>query len=369
MIIAFFHDHKFRFDGMIYYSTGGLDEKTLLKYIGNDDVLTVFSRVIPFDNTSLSPITDSRIQIFPQKETSLEEVIKKSDVCIIRFPSFIGIRAAYLARKYNKKYLIEAVGSARDSFINHGIAGKILAPYMELTMKREIKKAPYVTYVTTKFLQSEYPNNARNIGVSDVVLPESEDDALALRLDKIEKNNGKIVLGTIGSYEVRYKSQETVIKAMGLLKKMGKTNYQYHLVGAGNSKYLEKIAKKEDVLNQVKFLGTIQHEKIKDYFDSLDIYIQPSLLEGLCRSIVEAESRACPVIASAVGGNTELVDEKYLFSHKKNPVKQLAHILVKMDKGTMKTLAKENFERSKLFKREYLYKKWKDFYDEFIGVR
>ncbi len=365
MNIAFFHDHRFRFDGTTYYSTGGLDERTLLKYIGKDDVLTVYARVVPFDNSNLSPITDPRIQIFPQKSESLAEVIKKSDACIIRLPSFVGIKAARLARKYKKKYLIEAVGSAWDAFTNHGLAGKIIAPYMELVMKREVKSAPYVTYVTTEFLQREYPTNGKNIGVSDVVLPESDDDALKKRLDRIESSKG-LVLGTIGSYEVRYKSQETVIKAMGILKKAGRNDIEYRLVGAGNSAYLKGIAEQEGVADQVKFLGTVKHEKINNFFDEIDIYIQPSLLEGLCRSIVEAFNRACPAIASNVGGNPELVGKEYLFSHKGNPEKQLAGILSKMDTNRLKAAAKENFDKSKLYQRDYLYKKWKDFYDEFV---
>lgn len=369
MNIAFFHDHKFRFDGTTYYSTGGLDEKTLLKYIGKDDVLTVYARVIPFDNSNLSPITDARIQIFPQKEASLAEVIKKSDVCIIRLPSFVGMKAARLARRYKKRYLIEAVGSAWYSFTNHGLAGKAIAPYMEFSTKREIKKAPYVTYVTTEFLQREYPNYGKNIGVSDVVLQDSDNDALKKRLAKIDDNGGKLVLGTIGSYIVRYKSQETVIKAMGLLKKAGRTDFEYLLVGAGDSTYLKGIAEQEGVAEQVKFLGTVKHEEINGFFDEIDIYIQPSLLEGLCRSIVEAFNRACPAIASNVGGNPELVGKDCLFSHKGNPEKQLADILLGMDKDKLKRLAEENFAKAQLFKRDYLYKKWKDFYSEFLDVR
>lgn len=369
MNIAFFHSHKFRFDGTTHYSTGGLDEKTLVKYIGENDRLSVYARVVPFDNGKLSPITDSRIQIFSNREVSLKDAVKNADVCIIRLPSFIGIKAAHLARRYKKRYLIESVGSAWYSFTNHGLAGKTIAPYMEFATKREIKKAPYVTYVTTEFLQREYPNYGKNIGVSDVVLQKNNDDALAKRLAKIENNSGKLVLGTIGSYEVRYKSQDTVIKALGLLKKSGRTDFEYLLVGAGNSDYLKEIAEKEGVINQVKFLGTVNHERINDFFDEIDIYIQPSLLEGLCRSIVEAFNRACPAIASNVGGNPELVGKDCLFSHKGNPEKQLADILLGMDKDKLKRLAEENFEKAKLFERDYLYKKWKDFYSEFIDVR
>lgn len=367
MKIAFFHSHKFRFDGTTYYSTGGLDEKTLIKYIGEKDELTVFARVVPFDNSSLSPITDKRISICASSSVSLADAVKNADLCIIRLPSFIGIKAAKLSRRFGKRYLIESVGSAWDSFTHHGPAGKLIAPYMELATKREISKAPFVTYVTTEFLQKEYPTKGKSIGVSDVVLTESDNGTLTKRLEKIEKNDGKIVLGTIGSYEVRYKSQETVIKALGLIKKTCSSDYEYRLVGAGDSAYLSQIAKNEGVSAWVSFLGTVKHDEINRFFDDIDIYIQPSLLEGLCRSIIEAFNRACPVIASAVGGNTELVGDACLFTHKRNPEKQLADILTGMDKNMLKKLAEENFRKSKLYRKDYLFKKWKDFYEEFIN--
>ena len=370
MLISFFHDHKFRFDGKIYYSTGAVNERVLEKYIGKGDTLNVYARIVPAEeNGTLSPITDERIHIFHRRNVSLKDAVKNSDACIIRLPSFTGIYAAYLARKYRKKYLIEVVSSAFDALTHHSLAGRIIAPYIEFAVKREVKKAKYVTYVTADFLQKEYPNSARNIGVSDVVLPESSDDALAFRLSKIAQNNGKLILGTIGSYEVRYKSQETVIRALGILKKMGKTGFELHLVGADKSRYLAKIAEAEGVLEQVKFLGTIQHEDINSFYDTIDVYIQPSLLEGLCRSIVEAFNRALPCIASDVGGNPELLGKECLFSHKANPEKQLAEILLKLDKGKMKVLAEENFEKAKLYQMEYLFKRWKDFYDEFIDAR
>lgn len=57
----------------------------------------------------------------------------------------------------------------------------------------------------------------------------------------------------------------------------------------------------------VSILGAKPHSEVFSWLDSIDIYVQPSFMEGLCRSIVEAMSRACPVICTNVGGNYELV--------------------------------------------------------------
>ena len=53
------------------------------------------------------------------------------------------------------------------------------------------------------------------------------------------------------------------------------------------------------------------------FYENIDVYIQPSYQEGLCRSIVEAMSKACPVVCSDAGGNYELIQEEFIF-HKGN---------------------------------------------------
>ena len=69
-------------------------------------------------------------------------------------------------------------------------------------------------------------------------------------------------------------------------------------------------------------------------------------MEGLCRSIVEAMSRACPVICTNVGGNYELVSSDCLFE--KADYVKLADILEKMVKPEMQIEeAKRNLKNQK----------------------
>src|SRR5699024_2882945 len=48
----------------------------------------------------------------------IEEQVVKSDYVIARLPSIIGSIAVNIAKKYNKKYLIEVVGCSWDTFSN-----------------------------------------------------------------------------------------------------------------------------------------------------------------------------------------------------------------------------------------------------------
>ena len=114
-------------------------------------------------------------------------------------------------------------------------------------------------------------------------------------------------------------------------------------------------------------MGIKPHEEIFDWLDNLDIYIQSSFQEGLCRAIVEAMSRACPCIVSNVGGNSELINEKYIF--KKGDVKRLYSKLLLLinSKENMEESSKQNYTRSLDFEKEKLDAKRKKFYNAIIG--
>ena len=113
--------------------------------------------------------------------------------------------------------------------------------------------------------------------------------------------------------DVKWKGQKYVIKAIADLKNKGITGIEYQLIGSGTGKKLIRYAKKLGVENEVKVIGALPHSEVWKWYDSIDVYVQPSFSEGLCRSIVEAMSRACPIICSDVGGNYELIEKDFLF--------------------------------------------------------
>jgi glycosyltransferase involved in cell wall biosynthesis len=88
------------------------------------------------------------------------------------------------------------------------------------------------------------------------------------------------------------------------------------------------------------------------WLDKIDLYIQPSVTEGLPRALIEAMSRACPSIGSMVGGIPELLDSKYLF-HKKN-VEELLNMLSEINTNNRLLMAAENFKKAQDFNHETL---------------
>lgn len=294
-------------------------------------------------------------------KTQVDEIVKNVDKLIIRMPSVIGMFACKSAKKFKKQYLIEMVACPWDGYMNHvRTEGKILAPIMYFLNRKYIKEAPKVLYVTDEFLQRRYPTNGKSIACSDVVLSEVDEGILEKRLSKIEESDmNTLKIATIASVELKYKGQEYVIKAISKLIKKGK-KVNYYLAGGGDSSRLKALTKKFDVEEQVYFLGSLPHEEVFKLVDDIDLYIQPSLQEGLPRALIEAMSRACPAIGSTAGGIPELLDNQYVF--KKKDYKKIEEFLLNLNKKEFLKMAKENYEKAKKFDKTILEEKRDTFY-------
>lgn len=297
----------------------------------------------------------------------IRDEVCKNDFIIARLPCVYGILAVKYAKQLNKPYLIEVVGCAWDSLWNHSFKGKLLAPLRYYGMKRAVLHAPYVVYVTGEFLQKRYPTKGREESCSNVSLSEFDDKIIESRMDRINigYESKTIIVGTIGNVDIKYKGQQHIIKALGMLKKKGIINYEYHLVGGGNQAYLKTVAKRHSVLDNIKFLGSIPHDEVIKWLDNIDIYMQPSLTEGLPRGLIEAMSRGLPCIGSDVGGIPELLEEEFIFTNNRNNIDKIINIIKSYDKEVMLQQAKRNYEESKKYNKNIIEKRRRKFFQEF----
>ncbi len=375
MRVLFIHDHRLRKVNDVYYTTGGFSDSITKRYTDIFESMTLLCRASYNNNIKgCSKIENSKVSICPIFENKLlpkkkivrilQKEIDKNDRIIIRLPSLLGIYAGLIALKKRKKVYIEVVGSALGSYWYRNLFGKIVAYPLEIFNKKLIKKADYVSYVSEDYLQHEYPNNNHTLGCSDVLLEERNITVLNKRITKIKKCliKKKLVLGTLSQIDQKYKGHKTVFKAISALKKQG-LFIEYRLAGNGKKSYLLSLARKYDIEDNIVFCGQINHKDINNWLDDLDIYIQPSLTEGMPRSVIEAIYRACPTIVSNAGGMYELIEEKYTF--KKGNISELITILSEIDIEKLENMAKRNFEFSSKFEEKNLTQKRNNFLLEF----
>ena len=81
------------------------------------------------------------------------------------------------------------------------------------------------------------------------------------------------------------------------------------VIGLGRkARELKDWVKKENLTQQIIFLGNVL--KLSSLFKILDVSILPSTLEGLGFSILEAQVNGVPVVASSIGGITEIIKDR-----------------------------------------------------------
>lgn len=282
----------------------------------------------------------------PGAKKTIRDEMSKCDLVFIR-GGIIGLISAKIAKELGKKYLCESAGCAWDEYWHHSLSGKLMAPYMELNAKKNTRHAAYVIYVTEKYLQNRYPTEGVSAAVSDVVIGEINERVLERRIRKIEERKGDQpwVIGTAAGLVTRSKGQQFVIEAISRLK--NELNIRYELAGTGDPSYLRSVAEKYGVEDRIVFKGEINHNEIVKWMDTLDTYIQPSMQEGLPRSLVEAMSRGCPCIGSTTGGIPELLDKNALFQ--RGDINALEKKIREFHNFDWKNQAVRNFNRAKDF--------------------
>ena len=114
--------------------------------------------------------------------------------------------------------------------------------------------------------------------------------------------SGKFLIVHIGALVDRHKGQAVLIDAARIIQKKY-PNIHFIFVGEGEDEaYLKRLA--EDLEN-TSFEGF--QKNIGDYLELCDVFVFPSRNEGLGSTILDAMSFAKPIVATAVGGIVDLI--------------------------------------------------------------
>ena len=119
------------------------------------------------------------------------------------------------------------------------------------------------------------------------------------------------VVGTVGRL-VAVKDQAALIRALGIAGRQNseaRARMRLTIVGDGPLRdALADLSRAEGVSDATQLLGA--RDDVADLLRGFDTFALPSLAEGISNTLLEAMSSALPVVATAVGGNCELVEEQ-----------------------------------------------------------
>ena len=106
------------------------------------------------------------------------------------------------------------------------------------------------------------------------------------------------------------KDCQTLIRAIACLQLLlPERRYVLLLAGDGPDRLmLEDIVRSMDLSDKVRFLGF--RSDMPDFLAGLDIFVSPSLWEGLSISLMEAMAAAKPIVTTAIPPNAELIEHE-----------------------------------------------------------
>ena len=175
-----------------------------------------------------------------------------------------------------------------------------------------------------------------------------------LRLKLIDRNRYLIISAC---RMVSWKGLDILIKSFENIPK----DIKLILVGDGpEKKKLQKVAEGKNI----EFIGKIDHSEIQAYLKASDIFVQPSLYEPSSIALLDCLAIQIPVIASNVGGTTEIIE------HNKTGILIENNIPKSYQKAIKKLINDKTFvEKMKINQKEkYKIKKWNYIIKEFVSV-
>lgn len=179
--------------------------------------------------------------------------------------------------------------------------------------------------------------------------------------EKLGINLDSKVIISVGRL-VPVKRVELLIKITRKLLEEDRNIKTYYIGDGPYRSYYKSLA--EDIKDNFIFLGRKPHGKIPEYLSAADVFVLPSLSEGFPSSILEAGACGLPVIASNVGGVSEIIKHEktgYIVSNEKDFTFYVKKALEKKYNRN-----KLHEEISKRFSWEKIVEKYEKMYEELI---
>lgn len=121
------------------------------------------------------------------------------------------------------------------------------------------------------------------------------------------ERTGWPVIGTVAALEER-KGHRYLFEAAAELKRRG-ARLHYRIAGEGpDREKLRALAAALGLQEEIEFAGFVSD--VAAFLASIDLFVLPSLFEGLGVAAMEAMAAGKPVIATGVGGLAELVEDR-----------------------------------------------------------
>ena len=158
-----------------------------------------------------------------------------------------------------------------------------------------------------------------------------------------------------------HKGQLNIVEALSLLGPDTLSKLHLTIVGGGNEFGQCKQLVKDKALEHVVTM-TGRRNDVADILKGMDVFILPSISEGMPMSILEAMRQGLYILATEVGGIPEMIEEEYGEFITREP-KEMAEIIKRIVSENIVTLDKKRKSRAR-FEKDFTLRKMIERYSE-----
>ena len=388
MVVADHHYYRTP-DGQVYVPTV-YDYEFWKRYLLTFDKVRVVVRLTDVDtvpqNMLLSSGPGIEFYALPEfrgpvqflfKRKELKEraarAFESCDCAIFRIPCPIAGTVYKQFKKTKKPFAVEVVADPEPDFT--AISFKsfvylIAAILWTKEVRRMCLEANGVSYVTEWTLQEKYPNQAK-MGNSSSSYFETHYSSITLKssfFGESRRYKGKhcfTIIHTANSMNTYAKGHIVLLDALKMVLDKG---YNVNVVFIGDGKLRKKIERhaiKIGVGKNVRFTGLLPgSEMVRNELLKGDMFVFPTLSEGLPRAVIEAMAVGLPCISTPVGGIHELLEPEFLLNP--HDVAGFANKIIELIENPrlMEEMSERNLRKAQHYEEHVLNKRRSDFYSK-----
>ena len=271
----------------------------------------------------------------------------------------------FFLRLRGKPYAMEVVGHAGESVLTvrnvqyFGLQ-RFIALIGHSLCRAEAKNATCVSYIS-EYVRRLYPNSDRSKAWFFSSVKVDEEVIGSPRTAKeFEVEHFHII--SVGRLEPE-KGHRFLIEAVRRLRDQG---HSIHATIVGPGKEIDNLrqsVEEKGLSGRINICGTIPWgSELFAELDKAQLFILPSLTEGLGRALIEAMARGLPAIGSDTGGIKELLYHKYRVEpgNSKALAEKIASVLACPEE--LAAMSKANFEKALEHKLEIMNQRKMEFW-------
>lgn len=320
---------------------------------GRIDGFTMISLGLPLPAIGLvSVILDGLVRLLSRKN--------ETDVLHVQYCIYYSLSAYLFNILTSKPYVVSCRGS--------DVIWVRKNPFWKLVQRRVLKRAAFVTAVSDeirRILELDYGIPREKIGIVPNGIDETEFQEVRVLRPKSDHDS----VAFLGSLRP-VKDPLTALRAFRLAH-IAFPQFKLEIVGDGPLRtQLEKYVKDNNLVESVTITGSVNHKKALAALAKADFFLMSSVSEGFPNALLEAMSLGKTVIATAVGGVNDLVENgrSGLLVPAKSPEK-LSEALVRVlaDRELARRMGEAAQETSRDYTWDAVINRYLSIYDCILG--